>query len=384
MKAPLAAPTSRMARPGEVLVSAAEIRNKSGPSKASRPVVGAFRISSLPSLRASRRADRGSELPSPRTHRSIPFQGRRGALLVASGLASLLVLLGVGSPAHAVVQAGDRVRPRVDAVDSDRDGISDEIESETGTDPFDPDTDDDLVPDGVEDRDRDGRVDPGERDPRRAGLHHTKARIPEPMVFDLVRSLGARAGELEANTLFQIDLRPGAPEFRFAPEMEWAPFDGFALELELPFVEERLVAWKTGVQWTAPSPVEAFAHGVQLLGEISVDGESRDATALYLAGLRRGRASFFTMLGGRLGEHGPGETLGAFLWNPSVYWDFREWLSLGFETNVAIDERAHVSLRLLPQAHWQLGDNLRIQFGGGASYFVDRWSPAFATRLIVE
>lgn len=283
-----------------------------------------------------------------------------------------------------MLPAGVPVKPRMDEVDSDRDGIGDDVETETGTDPFDADTDDDLVPDGQEDRDRDGRVDPGERDPRRAGLHHTVARIPEPMMFDLVRGLGVRAGEVEANTLFQLELRPGAPEVRYAPEVEWAPFDGFAVELELPFVADRLVAWKTGLQWTAPSPSDSFAHGAQVLGEISVDGESRELAALYLSGARRGRASLFSMVGGRFAEHGPGERLGTFLWNPSVYWDFREWFSLGLETNVAIDERAQMSLRFVPQAHWQLGENLRVQFGGGASYSVDRWSPAFATRLIVE
>ena len=53
-------------------------------------------------------------------------------------------------------------------LDSDGDGLSDSIEIGTGTNPNDPDSDDDGIPDGVEDLNRNGRVDPGESDPRTA------------------------------------------------------------------------------------------------------------------------------------------------------------------------------------------------------------------------
>ena len=49
--------------------------------------------------------------------------------------------------------------------DSDRDGLTDELESTMCTDPFDADTDDDGIPDGVEDANHNGVVDPGETDP---------------------------------------------------------------------------------------------------------------------------------------------------------------------------------------------------------------------------
>ncbi len=53
--------------------------------------------------------------------------------------------------------------------DSDRDGLSDDLErsAENPTDPRNPDSDADGVPDGQEDRNRNGRVDPGETDPNR-------------------------------------------------------------------------------------------------------------------------------------------------------------------------------------------------------------------------
>lgn len=50
--------------------------------------------------------------------------------------------------------------------DSDEDGLSDGVEVHTGTQPMNPDTDGDGVDDGVEDANHDGVADPNESDPR--------------------------------------------------------------------------------------------------------------------------------------------------------------------------------------------------------------------------
>ena len=50
-------------------------------------------------------------------------------------------------------------------LDSDSDGLTDEFEDTTCTDPFDADTDDDGISDGAEDVNKNGVVDPGETDP---------------------------------------------------------------------------------------------------------------------------------------------------------------------------------------------------------------------------
>ncbi|OJH42141.1 hypothetical protein BON30_02685 [Cystobacter ferrugineus] len=52
--------------------------------------------------------------------------------------------------------------------DTDGDGITDNIEVATGTDPNNPDSDGDGILDGIEDKNHDGIVDPGETDPRKA------------------------------------------------------------------------------------------------------------------------------------------------------------------------------------------------------------------------
>jgi Ca-activated chloride channel family protein len=66
-------------------------------------------------------------------------------------------------------QEGQQQQPE-SAQDSDQDGLSDQQEqsAENPTDPKDADSDDDGLPDGAEDLNRNGRVDPEETDPNRA------------------------------------------------------------------------------------------------------------------------------------------------------------------------------------------------------------------------
>src|SRR5690606_31416843 len=96
---------------------------------------------------------------------------------MGGGVTALLVSLALRTaaaedPAPAAAgpmtesEPSDRRTPR----DSDGDGLSDQLERRTDTDPFDADTDADSVPDGAEDRNSDGVVDPHESDPRRPGL----------------------------------------------------------------------------------------------------------------------------------------------------------------------------------------------------------------------
>ena len=60
--------------------------------------------------------------------------------------------------------------------------------------------------------------------------------IPEPLIFDLVRGLGAERGEFEANVLGEFPLGDKSGRgIEWAPEVEYAIVDGFALEFEVPF-----------------------------------------------------------------------------------------------------------------------------------------------------
>lgn len=66
--------------------------------------------------------------------------------------------------------------------------------------------------------------------------------FPEPMIFDLVRPLGARKGEFEANTLALLPLKGRRYNVDWAPEIEYAFANGYAIELELPMYNGEIEA----------------------------------------------------------------------------------------------------------------------------------------------
>jgi hypothetical protein len=269
--------------------------------------------------------------------------------------------------------------------DSDRDGLSDALERTINTDPLDPDTDNDGVPDGLEDRNQDGVVDPGESNPRVPGLFPGRApHIPEPLVFDLVRGLDARRGELEVNTLGRINLRTG--RFYWAPELEWAFAKGHAVELELPMLNRELQSIKVALQGAFPTPGRPrMVHGWQAFTDVSLADGRPDGVLLYLFGHRLSRrASILTMLGGaaplsRLGRRG-----GAVLHNAAVFFDAAEWSTLGLETNLEIDLRGDWRLAIYPQAHFQASKRLRLQLAPGVGLTTNTVTPLAAFRLILE
>ena len=267
---------------------------------------------------------------------------------------------------------------------SDQDGLSDLLELETGTDPMQADTDEDGVPDGVEDADRDGIQDPGETDPRRAGLFPGSfPYIPEPLVFDLVRALGARRGELEVNTLVVVDVEQ--PLVLWAPEVEWAFADGYAVELELPFVDRELEAVKAALQGTLPSRVPTFVHGWQTFTEVGLDHGDVDTIFLYIFGHRFSpKGSYLAMAGTDVTFPHRGRVTAGALFNASVFVDVREWQTWGLETNTSVSRGGDWSLLIFPQVHLQVSKRLRMQLSVGAEVQAAGVSPLVAMRVILE
>ena len=88
--------------------------------------------------------------------------------------------------------------------------------------------------------------------------------VPEPMIFDMMRPLGAKRGELEVNTLATVPLSGDDDAVHWAPEIEYAFADGFAIEGELPFVNGRLAELKLGLQASfGTTGGGRTGHGVQ-------------------------------------------------------------------------------------------------------------------------
>lgn len=299
------------------------------------------------------------------------------ALNVASLLASSL------NPTLAHARA---VHPSQseDQLDSDGDGLTDRLERRTGTDPYDADTDDDGVKDGDEDKNQDGAHDPGESNPRRTGLFPgTSPHIPEPLAFDLVRGLGARKDEVEVNNLTMVDVKTGV--VHWAPEAEWAFTDGYAVELELPMLGRELESVKVALQGTLPSPWGQFAHGWQTFANVALDDAATDAVLLYIFGQRfAGQWSYLTMWGGNVGLTQQGYESITGLVNASLFVDVREWQTWGLETNSELKNTDDWAVRVLPQAHFQISQRLRLQLAAGIEVHDREIAPLAATRLILE
>jgi hypothetical protein len=285
--------------------------------------------------------------------------------------------------------------PALPPRDTDRDGIPDRIEDRNRdgrinpgeTDPRRRDSDRDGVPDGVEDRDHDGRVDPGESDPRVPGLFPgTGPHIPEPLAFDMVRGLGARAGEVEVNTLLLPRWTRGALALDWAPEIEWAPRDNLALEIELPMHGGQLHALKTAIQGTLARRSRRSIAGWQVLAELIPGDSTLKTTALHLAGRRLSRRwSLLVMSGVRMDwTLRPAGLALALLLNPSVFADLSERVTLGFEHNLAVGLGGPATATALPQFHFQLARRLRLQCGLGAQLHARSLAALGGLRLVLE
>jgi hypothetical protein len=207
--------------------------------------------------------------------------------------------------------------------------------------------------------------------------------VPEPLLFDLVRPLGAAKGELEVNVLAQHNLRNG--EYEYAPEIEYAFADGLAIELELPFKGSHLEEYKVAVQGTFGTLRNAtMVHGWQVIARKERHGGPYSADFLYLNGQALGNGwSLFNMAGWRRTEFS-GEGRNQLLLNNSVFYDVSQRLTLGLELNSEIDHKANWRLRAIPQVHYDLGGYSTLQFGIGPSRLApggpEEWT--FNWRLI--
>jgi len=199
-----------------------------------------------------------------------------------------------------------------------------------------------------------------------AALSSDAPHIPEPMVFDLVRPLGVRQGDLEVNMLAGHSLRNGHTEW--APEIEFGLFDDFAVELEMPFNQLSLADYKMAVQGTFGTEFNnRFIHGWQMIGYHDRKEKTYSIDGLYLAGFRLNSAiSNFNMIGlRRENVERDGHFVGLF--NTSWFYDYSQKLTLGIEMNNEFSRESGWHYLLMPQVHWDFTDHATLQIGTGFS-----------------
>jgi hypothetical protein len=228
-------------------------------------------------------------------------------------------------------------------------------------------------------------------------------RIPEPMVFDLVRPLGARKGEWEVNVLSLIPLdrksktidevadtsglvrrSPDQQGVEWAPEIELVLADGMAIEFELPMENSTLEAYKGAGQLTFGTAFKnRFIHGAQTIVQYNIDSKLWATSLLYIAGFRFDPTwSILGMVGARGIVNGTSDV--EVLSNVTLFADITERLVAGIETNFNQIVGGASSLLVMPQLHYEVSQHWMLQAGGGAQFTSEFILPQLGFRLIRE
>lgn len=218
------------------------------------------------------------------------------------------------------------------------------------------------------------------------GTRRPGPNVPEPMVFDLVRPLGVRRGELEANVLGFVPLRRGRfrdpffsfitgadrqtgrrPAFEWAPEAEYGLFDNFAVEFELPMAGGRVEAFKGAAQYTLGTAFDdRFIHGLQGILFVDRSNGAVTPTLLYLAALRFDPTySGLLMLGFNHEFGGDNPAATQVLFNATLFAELTPRLTLALEANYASELDGSAGLLFMPQAHVRVTDRFTVQAGVG-------------------
>ncbi|MCC5793063.1 MAG: hypothetical protein JJT82_10735 [Legionellaceae bacterium] len=203
--------------------------------------------------------------------------------------------------------------------------------------------------------------------------------LPEPLLFDLVRPLGAHKGELELNVLGVTPASPGKVRQEYAPEIEYAFADGYGIEFELPIVREGIEAYKIALQGTfSRAPMPDMIHGWQLIALYDRQEKRGVVSGLYLIGQRyNDHWSALSMLGIAVQEG----AAPALLFNPTLFYEISERLALGVEQNF-YGARQDSHYLLLPQIQYQSSFHFTLQLGAGMMAMHRKAQPFAAMRLI--
>lgn len=215
--------------------------------------------------------------------------------------------------------------------------------------------------------------------------------VPEPLMFDLVRGLGAKKGELEINTLADFPLNNSSERgVEWAPEIEYALFNNFAVEFELPLNNFELEAYKMAIQWTmGSSNNNKFIHGIQVIGEKYVHDDIFELNLLYVPAYRFNEIWSAIGLFGIMVESGSDspDNNSTVLLNASVFADLNKNTVVGLEINNSdptfqkIDNN-EMELLILPQAHYEFDSGFSLQFGFGPKFSDGKTNASAVLRVI--
>lgn len=211
--------------------------------------------------------------------------------------------------------------------------------------------------------------------------------VPEPMLFDMVRPMNARKGELEMNVLGIVPLHARRAELDWAPEIEYAIADGVAVEFEFPFLDQNLEALKFAVQYTFDVGLNnRLIHGYHGIYEYVFDGQLSELTSLYMVGLQLNEIwSVVGMFGFRSTIESEARShFTELIQNVSFFANVTDDVIVGVETNMSHHLAGPSTLLIMPQVHWDMTSNLNLQFGIGLQAASDHAVALHAFRVVWE
>ncbi len=219
--------------------------------------------------------------------------------------------------------------------------------------------------------------------------YSTISEIPEPMVFDLVRELGAKKGEFEINTLLQHEAQnQRLSQLHLSPELEYVVSDGLGIELELPMEGSDLLSYKGAVQKTiGHTHNNTQIHGIQGIAEkFTQHHNPLELTLLYLFGHRLGLDwSYLLMLGDRY-EESKDRDWHRVIANLTFFYTYSSYKEIEFalEQNLLGQGSDFDYYRITPEIHIILHDHWKIQMGIGTILSDHHWDTSSSIRIIKE
>jgi hypothetical protein len=187
-------------------------------------------------------------------------------------------------------------------------------------------------------------------------------KIPEPMVYDLVRPLGVKKGDMEINAL--VDINQQTNDASWAPEIEYGLADDLAIELELPFENASHERYKVAIQKTLGiDHYSGTANGWQAFIDLDKHTKTLSGDATYIHAIKWADGwSSLSMLGLRVNGINRSANI-EYLLNNTVFYDVSPRLTFGLELNQEVSTGGSWRYRLTPQLHYDMNQQYTLQAG---------------------
>lgn len=213
--------------------------------------------------------------------------------------------------------------------------------------------------------------------------YERKVEVPEPMFIDLVRSLNAKKGETEVNTLFS-DYASDAERLKWAPEFEYAYNDGQAIEFEFPSVGNKLENYKFAFQKNITALTRKNClQGFQVIYETDKEFSHSESTIYHIYALRMNHQFSIMNIAGIKFDNQDVKKRSVAL-NSTLFYNHTHEVDFGLEVNLESSELGNKFFQVLPQVHLALNKGYKIQYGFGAAKVNDDSSLVTSFRLIKE